>query len=174
MNARIPLYFDRALKAEWIDYSLDQFARQPDPAAHRETLRAYLQEEIRSAATLRKTITQLQRYAGPLATLSPERLLTVHAEMGRRAPADRAALRLRLLREANPFFDACVGAIERLDTLGVDGIPARDLYERLTAQYGARGGLTRAVRAALETLAHLRIVENRAGRWYVRDRSLLG
>lgn len=173
-RARIPVYFDRPLRPEWIDFTLDQFVREPDPVAQRRIVREYLAQEIRSPETLRKTLTQLLRYAGPLSTLPRETLCLAHQQMSELAPSARGSIRLRLLRESNPFLADCLATIQRLDELGVAGIEVAQMYDRMGAKYGSRGTIPRRVRAALETLAHFQLLEHRGRKWFVVDRAQFG
>lgn len=173
MTARIPVLFDRALRPEWIDYALAQFVRTADNAAHGRLLRTYLEEEITSPDTLRKTVRQLQRYVGHLSPLTREQLLAVYEDMNSRAPTQRGEIRIRLLSATNPFLADCLAAIRSLNSLGVQGITRRQMVERLIARYGERGTIPRRVGAALTTLAHLHVLENRDKKWFVVDRSLL-
>lgn len=173
MSARIPVNFDRALRPEWIDYALAQYVRAPDREAHGQALREHLKEEIASPEILRKTVRQLQRYAGYLSPLPREELLAAYEEMAGRAPGQRDPARLRLLVASNPFFADCVASIRGLTALGVVGLERRQLVERLVAKYGERGTIPRSVEAALTTLARLRVLDNRERRWYVVDPALL-
>lgn len=167
MIARIPVFYDRELKPEWIDYALEHFVQSGDAAGLRATLRERLAPEIPCATSLRKVISQLEQTVGYRSPLSREQLLKAHAEMSKLPPDHRSAIRLRLLVKSNKFVADCVAAIRKLHRIGVDGIESKQMYDRLTALYGERGTIPRRVRYVLKTLANLGILENRDKKWFV-------
>ena len=168
MNERIPVLYDRALRPEWIDYALEQWIKNPDEEEHRRLLREYLSIRIKGAEAAIKTASQLQRNVGPRSLIPRERLEALYQEMANLAADERAAIRLKILEESTPFFADCVAALRKLHLLGVDGIPMRQLYERMIAQYGDRETVRRRIQYVLQTLALLGIVERRDRSWHMK------
>lgn len=169
MNARIPVMYDRALKPEWIDYALEQYINAPDEHTLSKILRDYLEIEITTATSLRKTISQLQHCVGFLSPLPKEKLLLAYDQMKKLAPSQRKEIRFKLLVETTPFIADVVGAIRKITALGVEGIEVKQLYERLIERYGERGTIPRRVRYVLKTLANMGIIENKNKKWYIID-----
>jgi len=167
MTARIPVFYDRELKPEWIDYALERFVQSSDAGELRQVLRKHLSSEISCATSLRKVVSQLEQTAGYRSALPGEQLVSIHEQMSKLPPDQRGALRLKLLIESNKFVADCVAAIQKLHRLGVDGIESRQMYERLTALYGERGTIPRRVRYVLRTLANMGVLENRDKKWFV-------
>jgi len=167
MTARIPVFYDRELKPEWIDYALERFVQSSDAAELKQVLHKRLSSEIACATSLRKVISQLEQTVGYRSALSRDQLLKTYAEMSKLPPDQRGALRLKLLVKSNKFVADCVAAIKKLHRVGVDGIESQQMYERLTALYGERGTIPRRVRYVLRTLANLGVLENRDKKWFV-------
>ena len=95
------------------------------------------------------------------------RLAEIHCQMSALSPDQRSTLRVQLLCESTPFVDDCLTAMKRLAVLGVKGVEIKQLYERLSAQYGDRSMVYRRVQYVLQTLALHSVVENRDKRWYL-------
>ena len=169
MNERIPILYDMKLRPEWIDFALEQYIKCDDEAAHRKTLRDYLATQIQGKEAAIKTASQLQRNVGYRSLIPRERLEQFYAQMSTLSSENRAAIRLQILVESTPFFADCVSELKKLLLLGVNGIGARQLEERMNAKYGERETVTRRVHYVLQTLALLGIVENRDQRWCFKD-----
>lgn len=167
MTARIPVFYDRELRPEWIDYALERFVESSDALEFRQQLRRHLSPQITCATSLRKVISQLDQTVGYRSQLSREQLVRMYEAMSALPPSDRAPRRLQLLVKSNRFVADCVSAIRKLHRVGVDGIESKHLYERLGAIYGERGTVPRRVRYVLRTLANLGMLENRDKRWFV-------
>lgn len=167
MNERIPVMFDRALRPEWIDFALEKRFQVDGEAALREALRDYLATQISGTDALRKTIGQLQRTVGFRATLPEARLREFYSRMLDLPPDARTPVRLALLTESHPFLADCLGAMRKLQALGVEGVTLQQMYERLTAKYGERGTVLRCVRYVLQTLALLGVARNEDHQWYL-------
>lgn len=167
MTARIPVFYDRELKPEWIDYALECFVHSQDAAGLRAALRERLAPEIPCATSLRKVISQLEQTVGYRSPLSREQLLKAYGEMSKLPPDHRGTIRLRLLVKSNRFVADCVAAIRKLHMVGVDGVESHQMYDRLTALYGERGTVPRRVRYVLRTLANLGVLDNRNKKWFV-------
>lgn len=168
MSERIPLRFDRDLKPEWIDFSLAAYIQNPDEVAHREALRTYLGDQIAGQEALLKTITQLQRTAGPRSVVGKARLESFYAQMSALPPDERAALRLLLLEESIPFFCDTIQAMRRMKLLGMTAISTQQLYDHMMRQYGDRKNLRRCLRYILQTLSHMQLVQRGEGVWATR------
>lgn len=167
MTARIPVCYYGELKPEWIDYTLEQFARSTDAEGLKSALRQRLSSEISGATYLRKIVSQLEQTAGYKSQLSREQLLKFYEEMSHLPPDQRNPVRLRLLVKSSKFVADCLSAIRKLHRLGVDGVECKQLYERLESLYGVRGTIPRRVRYVLKTLANLGVLENREKKWFV-------
>ena len=165
MSERIPLRFDRDLRPEWIDFSLAAYIQNPDELAHREALRTYLGDQIAGQEALLKTITQLQRTAGPRSVVGKVRLESFYAQMSALPPDERATLRLMLLEESIPFFSDTIQAMRRMKLLGMVEISTQQLYNHMMRQYGDRKNLRRCLRYILQTLTHMQIVHKGDGFW---------
>jgi hypothetical protein len=98
-----------------------------------------------------------------------ERLESLYTRMCALSPEDRLGVRLQILTESTPFFADCVAALRKLHLLGINGIGARQLEERVAAKYGERETVSRRVRYVLQTLALLGAVENREKKWFVTN-----
>lgn len=169
MNARIPVMFDRSLRPEWIDYALERSIRADNLIDLRDSVRAYLSSEISTPTSLRKTVKQLEHIVGPTSLIPRERLIKAYSEMSSLAPSARQGIRLRLLVESTPFAAEVLGAVQRLVSVGGNGVEASQLYGRIAAVYGERGTIPRRVRYVLQTLSYLGVVKNEDSRWYVTD-----
>lgn len=167
MTARIPVFYDRELKPEWIDYALEQFVQSSDAQELKQALRQRLSHEITCATSLRKVISQLEQTVGYRSQLSREQLLKAYDEMSKVPSDQRNTMRVKLLVKSNKFVADCLSAIKKLHRLGVDGIESNQLYERLGSLYGERGTIPRRVRYVLKTLANLGVLENREKKWFV-------
>ena len=172
MNEKIPIHFGAVLKPEWIDYALEQFVNSKDEKELSVILSNYLEVEISSATTMRKTLKQLQRTVGYLSVISKEKLSICYNEMVKLSPSQRNEYRFILLVESNPFLKDVVLVINKLSDLGIDGIGASDLYMRIISKYGDRGSIPRRVRCVLQTLLNFMVLENKNRKWYVKDCAL--
>ena len=164
-TARIPVMFDRVLRPEWLDYSLDQYTVSVNKVDLDGRLRTYLSEEIKTPTSMRKTVSQLQRTVGFLSSTPREELLTAHKKMCDLAPSQRTKMRMELLVRANPFVADCFDALAKLYLVGKREVAATDLYDRLTLKYGDRGTIPRRVRYVFTTLQYFGALENRRGKW---------
>jgi hypothetical protein len=167
MNERIPILYDMRLKPEWIDFALEQYLKCPDEEAHRKVLREYLSTQVQGKEAAIKIASQLQRNVGHRSPFSQDCLESLYTKMCALSPEDRLGVRLQILTESTPFFADCVAALRKLHLLGVNGIGARQLEERVAAKYGERETVSRRVRYVLQTLALLGAVENREKKWFV-------
>jgi len=168
VNERIPLLYDMVLRPEWIDFALEQWIKNPDEEAHRTCLRKYLADRVKGQEALIKTASQLQRNVGPRSPIPQERLLNLYQEMVKHAPEERSSTRLAILEESTPFFADSVSALRKLELVGVNEVPLRQLYERVSARYGDRVSVRRRLQYVLQTLAHLGVVERRGRSWRFR------
>ncbi|WP_395141549.1 hypothetical protein, partial [Armatimonas sp.] len=114
---------------------------------------------------LLKTITQLQRTAGPRSTLGKARLESFYDQMSVLPPDDRATLRLLLLEESIPFFCDTIQAMRRMQLVGMTAISTQQLYDHMMRQYGDRKNLRRCLRYILQTLSHMHLVHKQDGAW---------
>ena len=169
MNERIPILYDMRLRPEWIDYALEQYLKCPDEETHRRILREYLSTQIQGKEAAIKTASQLQRNVGYRSPIPKERLESLYTKMCALAPENRLAVRLQILTESTPFFADCVAALRKLHLLGMNGIGARQLEERVAAKYGERETVSRRVRYVLQTLTMLGAIENKEKKWYVKN-----
>jgi hypothetical protein len=165
--------FDRSLRPEWIDYALEKSMNAESPSDLRDSIRAYLSSEIPTPTSLRKTTSQLEHVVGPMSSIPRERLINAYAEMSSLPPSGRQGIRLRLLVDSTPFVAEVLGAIQRLVSVGANGIEVRQLYDRVAAVYGERGTIPRRVRYVLQTLNYLGVLRNEDSRWYVVEKEAL-
>ncbi|MHB1455404.1 MAG: hypothetical protein ACYC0V_00655 [Armatimonadota bacterium] len=167
MTARIPVFYDRELKPEWIDYALEQFVQSSNAQDMKQTLRQRLSNEIECATSLRKIISQLEQTVGYRSQLSREKLIEIYSGMSKVPSIERNPMRIRILIDSNKFIADCLSAIQKIHRLGVDGIEAKELYERIEAIYGERGTIPRRIRYVLRTLANMGILEKKDRKWFV-------
>jgi hypothetical protein len=166
---RIPIRYDRAVKAEWLDYALEQAVVAQNASSCRSALKVYLEPRVKGTEAKIKTVTQLMRVVGTASPIPRERLEALHAEMVKSSPDQRNHLRLQLLVEASPFFSDCVTSIRKLSVLGQEGIGISQLYERLIALYGDRAIVPRSVENVLTTLLWMGLVRNCDRRWIASE-----
>jgi hypothetical protein len=174
MNDRRPILFDRALKPEWLDYALAEYAQADDEVALREALRSHLATSVKAGYQLQKTTLQLQRVAGFRSSIPRDRLLAFLVELRQLPPDARASVRVRLLCESNPFVHDLVGVLLKLHDLGQKAVTLGQVTERMADQYGHRGMVPRRVRYVLQTLHNLGAVEHGPNRWVARVAVLRG
>jgi hypothetical protein len=169
MNNRIPLRFDRDLKPEWIDFSLANYIKTPNEDTHRELLREYLVGQVVGTEARIKTVTQLQRTAGPRSSLSQEELEGFYKKMCVLSPEERTPHRLALLEQSIPFFADTLKALHRMKLLGTKTVSIQHLYEHMVPQYGDRKNLRRCLRYILQTLHHMQLVSPSKEGWVICD-----
>ncbi len=169
MSVYRPVMFDRPLRPEWVDHTLEQYMHSPSERALRILLREWLNTKGMGAYTAQKTALQLQRIAGFRSSLDRETLSKYHKAMSALAPDDRRSLRMELMLSTCPFFKDCVGVIQRMLLNGAQAVQMRDLYARVQDIYGYRGTIPRRVRSVMQTLAQFGYMEKTPKGWKPTD-----
>nr|WP_236819144.1 hypothetical protein [Alicyclobacillus tolerans] len=112
----------------------------------------------------------MQQVAGFHSPIPKENLFGIYDYMSTLTPDDRTDPRLELLLNSTRFVSDVMDSIRNLTLVGVKGVSADQLYERITAKYGDRGTIPRRVRYALATLRNFGALEHEGNKWYlVRD-----
>lgn len=167
MKDRIPLLYDMVLRPEWIDFALEQWIRNPNEHEHRACLREYLSDRISGNEVIIKTASQLQRNVGPRSRIPQLRLHEFYDEMAKLAPEERTTYRLTILEESTPFFADTISVLRKLNLVGVNEVPMRKLYERVSSKYGDRESVRRRLQYVLQTLANLGVVKKSRQSWQI-------
>ena len=163
----IPIKFDRAVRPEWIDFTLETLCSTGfDVARTRRMVREQLAGQVEGQEALNKTITQVMRVVSTDSSWSREDLEALRKQMARHAPSQRTEFHLRLLR-ANPFFNDFCATLSRLADLGTTQMPMAPVKQRIHALYGDKPNVRHSLFYAFQTLQWLGVVEQVGREWKV-------
>ena len=161
----------RAIKQEWLDKTVELVLNGDDESTIKEMLNEYLSFEIGSPTNLRKTREILMNVWVKSAVAVPHiHKEAIHAYRNERS--DKVALCWSMLLLTYPIFsDVCciIGKINEIQ----DTFTTAWLKEKLNDIWGERSTLFHSTDKLLQTLKHLKVIENtKVGVYQIKQRTV--